>query len=152
MLESAIFHFVFIFFVLWAFIWGLLTKKKLECFSKTLIPTLLLKTFEFPKDRSLFVRSCRCLEDELSELLKIKVKITIPFSQLPTKCDINFLTSLFYLVWPQQPNNTIYFHFHENKISQYDLIAQLKLQKKAKEFQFHYEFENNIWRVKIQND
>ena len=145
MFESIIFHFIFVLFVIIAFVWWLATKKKYLQLKDVLIPTLLRNKIEFPQDRSLVVRSVTYLQEELSEYFQCKVKIEVKF----LKSSYNFLTPLCYLLWKSELEQNKYFRLKGDDYSSKELISYVMLQVNKKNITLNYNFDKNIWNVEI---
>jgi hypothetical protein len=145
LLESIIFHFVFVAFVLGAFVWWLSTKKKLETFKNVLIPIVLTNKIELPRDRSLIVRSIIFLEEELTLYYNIKVFINFNYRELSKDYNKNFLTPLCYLIWHRNFENNKNFFCNETYYTCQELNSHVKMKKNIKKLVFKYDLDKEIW-------
>ncbi|MES2615297.1 MAG: hypothetical protein V4591_07780 [Bdellovibrionota bacterium] len=150
MLESIIFHFVFVLFALWAIVYWLVTKRKFEVLKQALLPVILLKTIQFPQHRSLVVRSLAYLQEEYSSLFQCKVEIINPIFVVQEKGSENFMRSLCLLMNPHgAQNQQKSFLVEESLFSSEELKEYVKLKGNTKRLSFQYDFHKDIWNVEL---
>lgn len=150
MLESIIFHFVFVFFVLGTFVWWLLTKRKLDVLKQALLPLLLKEKMEFSQDRSLVVRTVDFLEAELANLFQCKVQIEYKFSQTSFILKEKFLLPLCFLLEKKIIGENKNFLLEDNLYSPRELLNYLCFNKKLSRLIFMYDNENYEWKVRVE--
>ncbi len=147
LLESIIFHFIFVLFMIWAFVWWLIVKKRLDLLRLALLPVVMLTQIQFPRDRSLVVRSLKCLEVELEKVFMRPVQIGFQFSQFTSGSRKNFLKSLCYLIIENKSDSDEKFLLNEISYSAAELISYFINKNKVKRVLFHYDYEKDIWKV-----
>lgn len=153
MIANFIFHFIFAIFAVWAIVAWFLLHSRTLALKNALVPLLVLEKIELPKHRSLFFRSLKCLEEELSILLRIKVVISCPMSD----CTIypqSMLKPLCLLLNPKSYDDKKYFKLQNNYFTLNEFNKKISINSKVKEICFIYTNENkdhSFWNVEIKN-
>lgn len=144
MLENIIYHTVIIVFIIALLMYLFSLQKKLDTLQKALIPFVLAKSFEFPQNRSLFIRGLRAIEELLSK--KFGMYVYLEYDKTRQKffaVEFEFFTDILYskkMLWHK--SNKKYFVF---------------VQHSKNDFNSHtidgknivYETEFSLWELRI---
>ena len=152
LLESILFHFIFVFFILFTFIWWFSVKRKLDLYKNVFVQLLSRKKIQFPQDRSLVVRGGNFLEEELSSHFHCPIIIQTKIGDFSKNQYDNFMLPLCDFLLNLSENETKSFFLEQRLLGVQELTSYVKQVNNKKGFNFYYDYNKKRWNVEKKNE
>ncbi len=153
MLANFIFHFIFAVFLIWGLLAWIFLYRKINSLRFSLIPILSQKQIELPKQRSLFVRSLHCLENELKQITTKKISFTCNI-QLTTKIPVEIFFPFSFIYTKHSENTEKIFYYESEYHPLKEVLVKIEKTTETKKFNFILAQNEQLhfyWKVEKSN-
>ncbi|WP_158997031.1 hypothetical protein [Pigmentibacter ruber] len=153
MLANFIFHFIFAVFLIWGLLAWIILHKKLNELRISLLPILCQKQIEFPKHRSIFIRSIHYISDELTRMTGKKIKFHYKI-ELLAKLPVDILYPFALLNSKSLGCNEKIFYYADEYFSLTEILFKIRNLPHAKALNFILTEKTNhsfFWKVENTN-
>lgn len=135
MLANFIFHFIFAVFLIWGLLAWIFLYRKINSLRLSLIPMLSQKQIEFPKHRSLFVRSMHCIENEIRQNTTKNINFICNFD-LKAIIPMEVIYPFAFLFTKSFENTEKIFYYENTYYTLKDVLVKIEKQTNTKNFNF----------------
>lgn len=154
MIANFIFHFIIAVFFIWGIVAWYFLNNRLLSLKKSLIPALCTEQLNPIQHKSLVIRAFRTIENELSILLKAKIKIKIDETLLKDNLHLK-LNALSCLLNPNLATLNFIYKFKNKIFNNQQLMTELANYTELKYLYFSSRVDDNsnpFWLVETKNE